>query len=167
MSRKGKKLMRGKRFWKLLLLEIIVLLGVAFYVFVDSHDIYRLWVGDTHFTQAPSSCNLHVKACDVRLSDGSNVTLDISPKPIPLMQPLTFHVNAPALSLPFIELKLFATNMNMGFHTVKLIAKGDGLYEGEGMLPTCVVGNMIWQTNLIINHTHQSIGAIFYFQTDK
>ncbi len=159
--------MRGKRFWKLLLLEIILLLGVAGYFFIDSHDVYRLWVGDTHFTVAPTSCNLHVKACEVRLKDDSLITFEVSPKPIPLMKPLHFKIIAPSLTLPFIELKLFATNMNMGFHTFKLLEKEKGVYEGEGMLPTCVVGNMIWQTNLIINHPHESIGATFYFQTDK
>jgi hypothetical protein len=167
MSPKGKKSMRGKRFWKLLLLEMIVLLGVGGYFFIDSHDVYRWWVGDTHFTTAPTSCNLHVSTCELTLSDGSLVSLDISPKPIPLMKPLNFRVLAPNLRLPFIELKLFATNMNMGFHTFKLFPKEEGVYEGEGMLPTCVVGNMIWQTNLIINQPTQSIGATFYFQTDK
>ena len=160
-------LMRSSRFWKLLIVEIVAVFGIAAYFLIDSHDVYRWWVGDTHFVHAPASCDLHVKSCAVNLDATHSLVFDISPKPIPLMKPLHFKVHAPTFSLSFIELKLFATNMNMGLHSFKLYPTQEGWYEGEGMLPTCVVGNMIWQANLIFNTATQSVGAIFYFQTDK
>lgn len=159
--------MNRSRFWKLLGVEILLVLCAGAYFLIDSHDVYRWWVGDTHFVTAPQTCSLHQSACDVRLEDGHDIAFEVSPKPIPLMKPLQFRATIKHIDLPFVELKIFATNMNMGFHTFKLYAKGDGIYEGEGMLPTCVVGNMIWQTNLIINMPSQSLGATFYFQTDK
>jgi len=164
---KGNTPVKLPRFYKLLFLEIVVVGAIGAYVFIDSHDVYRWWVGDTHFTVAPSECNLHVNACTVPLVDDSLLTLEIEPKPIPLMKPLHFRVLSHTSTLPFIEIKLFATNMNMGFHTFKLYLKESGYYEGEGMLPTCVVGNMIWQANVILNASDQSMGATFYFQTDK
>lgn len=164
---KGNTLLHKKRFWKLLFLEIIAVSLIGGYFLIDSHDIYRWWVGDTHFVTAPSTCNLHHGACTVRLENDIELTFEINPKPIPLMKPLEFRAYAKAIEQPFIEIKLFATNMNMGFHTFKLYAKGNGLFVGEGMLPTCVVGNMIWQANLIIDTPKKSLGATFYFQTDK
>lgn len=155
------------RFWKLLIVEIIAVACVAFYVLIDAHDIYKWWVGDTHFVKASSTCNLHQSSCSVSLKNDSLAEFDISPKPIPLMKPLKFRAVLQNIDLPHIELTLFATNMNMGLHTFKLYAKERGVYEGEGMLPTCVVGNMIWQANLIINTPSESLGAVFTFQTDK
>lgn len=158
--------MPSARFWKLLVVEILAVAGISAYFLLDSHDVYRWWVGDTHFVQA-LPCDLHVKSCLATLEDENVLILDISPKPIPLMKPLHFKVHAPFISLPFIELTLFATNMNMGLHTFKLYPTSQGWYEAEGMLPTCVVGNMMWQANVILNTPAQSIGATFYFQTDK
>lgn len=164
---KGNTLLHLTRFWKLLILEVFVVISVIGYFLIDSHDIYRWWVGDIHFVTAPSTCNLHDGPCKVQLSNHAELTFEITPHPIPLMKPLKFQAYAEGIDLPFIELKIFATNMNMGFHTFKLYAKGNGLFVGEGMLPTCVVGNMIWQANLVIETSQQSLGAIFLFQTDK
>lgn len=159
--------MPSSRFWKLLVIEIVALSAIGAYVLIDSHDIYRWWVGDTHFVSAPTPCDLHVNSCSAQLDDEKPLVFDISPKPIPVMKPLHFKVHIPHVSLSFIELKLFATNMNMGLHSFKLYPTQEGWYEGEGMLPTCVVGNMIWQANIILNTPTKSMGAIFYFQTDK
>lgn len=158
--------MLSARFFKWLIVEIIAVLLIGVYILVDSQDVYRWWVGDTHFAHASSNCDLHVSACEVSLKDGSTLSLEIEPKEIPLMKPLHFKVTS-IVDLPNIEIKLFATNMNMGLHTIKLSQTSKGIYEGEGMLPTCVMGNMIWQANVILDQTTQSQGAIFTFKTDK
>lgn len=158
--------MFSSRFFKWLIIEIIAVVGIGAYVLIDSHDVYQWWVGDTHFVRSSDTCDLHVSACEVTLKDGSPLSLEITPKEIPLMKPLQFKVTT-KVDLPSLEIKLFATNMNMGLHTIKLNQTAQGVYEGEGMLPTCVVGNMIWQANVILNQTAQSQGAIFTFKTDK
>jgi len=158
--------MPSLRFFKWLTLEIVAVLLIGAYILIDSHDVYRWWVGDTHFVQTNSKCDLHVNACEATLKDGSKLFFEIEPKAIPLMKPLLFKVTS-AVELQNIEIKLFATNMNMGLHTIKLTQTSKGVYEGEGMLPTCVMGNMIWQANVILNQTTQSQGAIFTFKTDK
>jgi hypothetical protein len=158
--------MFSSRFLKWLIVEIIAVFGIGAYVLIDSHDVYQWWVGNTHFVHAESTCDLHVNACEVVLNDGTALSLEIEPKSIPLMKPLHFKVIS-ALDLPSMEIKLFATNMNMGLHTIKLTQTAKGIYEGEGMLPTCVMGNMIWQANVILNQLTQSQGAIFTFKTDK
>lgn len=158
--------MPSLRFFKWLALEIVAVILIGAYILIDSHDVYRWWVGDTHFVQTNSTCDLHVNACEATLKDGSMLSFEIEPKAIPLMKPLLFKVTS-EVDLPNIEIKLFATNMNMGLHTIKLSQTSKGVYEGEGMLPTCIMGNMIWQANVILNQTTQSQGAIFTFKTDK
>ncbi|WP_263832078.1 hypothetical protein [Sulfurospirillum oryzae] len=158
--------MPSPRFFKILVVEILAVGLIAAYVLIDAKDVYQWWVGETNFVSAKASCDLHESACQALLSDGSELSLDIEPKSIPLMKPLHFKVTS-AIDLPTIEIKLFATNMNMGLHTIKLTKSAQGVYEGEGMLPTCIVGNMIWQANVILNQSSHSQGAIFSFKTDK
>ena len=159
--------MRSFRFFKWLIVEVIAVVLIAAFVLIDAKDVYQWWVGNTSFVTSDTTCDLHQSACDVRLSDGSPLRLEIEPKSIPLMQPLHFKVTT-SLDVPILEIKLFATNMNMGLHTIKLKqTTTKGLYEGDGMLPTCIMGNMVWQANVIINEKNKSQGAIFSFQTDK
>jgi len=158
--------MRSIRFFKLLVVEVIAVILVVAFVLIDAKDVYQWWVGNTTFVNSDTTCDLHKNACDVRLNDGSPLRLEIEPKNIPLMQPLQFKVTT-SLDVPTIEIKLFATNMNMGLHTIKLAQTAKGVYEGEGMLPTCITGNMIWQANVIANQKNKSLGAIFSFKTDK
>lgn len=158
--------MPSPRFFKFLAVEILAVMLIAAYVLVDAKDVYQWWVGETNFITADPACDLHNSGCDVTLSDGSPLRLEIDPKEIPLMKPLHFKVTTP-IDLPAIEMKLFATNMNMGLHTIKLTKTAAGTFEGEGILPTCIVGNMIWQANVILNQTSHSLGAVFLFKTDK
>lgn len=158
--------MPSPRFFKFLAVEILAVVLIAAYVLIDAKDVYQWWVGETHFAKANPTCDLHENGCEVALSDGSLLRLEIEPKSIPLMKPLHFKVTTP-IDPPTIEIKLFATNMNMGLHTIKLTKTADGIFEGEGMLPTCIMGNMIWQANVILNQNRQSLGAVFSFKTDK
>jgi len=154
------------RLLKWLAAEIIAVLLIAAYVLIDASDVYAWWVGDTDFTYSLTPCNLHQSTCSVNLKDGTLLSFDIEPKNIPLMQPLHFKVTTNT-NLAYIELKLFATNMNMGFHSVTLKPTSAGVYEGEGLLPTCMMGGMLWQANVILNERDKSLGAIFTFKTDK
>lgn len=157
--------MLSKNFIKIFIAELLLVVAVGLYFFIDMKDVYSWWVGDTSFTKADPLCDLHQGQCEATLKDGSSVVFSIEPKSIPLMQPLLFQVKT-ASSLDKIELKMFATNMNMGLHTVELRKTKDGIFEDKGMLPTCTVGGMIWQANVILNYPTQSLGAIFVFQTD-
>ncbi|MDD3463096.1 MAG: hypothetical protein PHW07_05585 [Sulfurospirillaceae bacterium] len=154
-----------KRFYKILFFEFVVIALIAGYFLVDSADIYRWWVGETKLTGADFGCDLHQESCEVTLKDGSTVLFSITPKSIPLMEKLTFRAETKNINESCLELKLFATNMNMGLHSFKMLKKEDGVYEAQGILPTCIVGGMIWQANVIINKPSESIGAFYRFKT--
>ncbi|WP_442764259.1 hypothetical protein [Sulfurospirillum cavolei] len=158
--------MNSSKIVKYFLVECIVVVLIAAYFLIDSSDLYRWWVGDTQFATLSLPCDLHHKRCELSLKDDTPLSFEIDPKSIPLMQPPHFKVTTPH-ELSSIELKIFATNMNMGFHTFVLKPTAKGVYEGSGILPTCAVGNMIWQANVILNKSDRSLGAVFTFQTDK
>lgn len=158
--------MKIKKFYKLLFLEIIVLGLILAYFLIDSSDIYRWYVGDTNFVKQDKNCNLHTEECKIILKDGSLMSLSIAPRSIPLLKPIRFQVKTKGINTNVLQLKVFATNMNMGFHESLLKKVKYGLYEGNITLPTCIVGNMIWNANIIANKTNRSVGAIFEFQTE-
>jgi hypothetical protein len=159
--------MKTERFLKYLVLEIIAVGLIAGYFLIDSSDIYRWYVGNTNFVKQSKTCDLHKEACSVTLKDGSVVTLSISPRPIPLMKPITLHVETKNIGLEKLDLKVFATNMNMGLieKPIKRVKKDN--YKAVITLPTCIVGGMIWNVNIIANKPSKSVGAVFEFQTTK
>ncbi len=159
--------MKTKKFFKLLVLEIIALVLIVGYFLIDSSDIYRWYVGNTNFVKQSKSCNLHKEACSVTLKDGSIVTLDITPRPIPLMKPIKLHITTKNVNLNKLDLKIFATNMNMGLIEKPIKRVKKDTYEAEITLPTCIVGGMIWDVNIIANKLSKSVGAVFEFQTGK
>ncbi len=160
--------MKTEKFYKILILEIVVVLAVGAYFFIDSSDIYRWYVGNTDFVKlSKKECDLHKGECKQTLKDGSKIALEILPHTIPLMKPITFRAKTEGIDLDRLEVKVYATNMNMGFHEFSMKRLKRGLYEGSVTLPTCIVGNMIWDANIIVNKPTESVGAIFEFQTDK
>ncbi|MDX1810261.1 MAG: hypothetical protein R3331_12065 [Sulfurospirillaceae bacterium] len=158
--------MKIKRFYKLLLLEIVVLSLISAYFLIDSSDIYRWYVGNTNFVKQNKNCDLHKNACEIKLKDGSKMSLSITPRTIPLLKPIRFQVSTHGIDTKVLQLKIYATNMNMGFHESVLKKVKEGLYEGNITLPTCIVGGMIWNANIIANKTNRSVGAIFEFKTE-
>ncbi len=159
--------MKNSKFFKLLFVEIIVLGAICAYFLINSSDIYRWYVGNTDFVKQSKNCNLHNSSCLVKLKDGSIMELSIEPQSIPLMKPIELTVKTKNIATDTLKLKIFATNMNMGLivKTLKKISKG--IYKGSVTLPTCIVGGMIWNANIIANKPNKSVGAIFEFKTAK
>jgi len=159
--------MSNKRFFMILSLEIILIsIGIFLYFGINSSDIYKLFAGDTNFYKSPVKCNLHKTPCSVHVGDKGIITFEIEPKDIPLMKTLTFRVNTSKnLSIKKLDLSIYATNMNMGYNTFELKKISDKIYKTKGILPSCVIGNMNWKAELVINDITKSNGAIFTFKT--
>ena len=157
----------NSRFYKILFLEILGVAVIASFFFIDQEKLYHFFAGETRFTQSITPCDLHVNACTTILEDGNAVTFSIEPKTIPLMKPLTFRVQTFGIDDETLALSIYATNMNMGLHTFTMKKISNNLYEAEGILPTCIVGNMIWRAEIVIDRPTQSIGAAYLFQTGR
>jgi hypothetical protein len=144
----------------------IVLFVVIGYFSIDFNALYQLFKGDTQFVEQDTNCNLHNSPCSITIQDGTTFELSISPKSIPLMQPLTFLVKSNKKDLKNLTLNIYAINMFMGEFNLPLKPKGNGIYEAIGTLPTCPVGNMKWNADIKIEKISKTIGAKFKFKTD-
>jgi len=159
--------MKTKKFLILLIIEVFILCIICAYFLISSSDICRWYVGNTNFIKQDKNCDLQKEACSVILEDGSDITLSINPRPIPLMKPIELTVRTKGINLDNLKLKVYATNMNMGLIEKSLNKTVKNIYKGKITLPTCIVGNMIWDVNIIVNKPTKSIGATFEFKTGK
>jgi len=152
--------MKNRKFFKLLLLEVLAIVGIGTYFFVDSADIYKLFMGETEFYQQSPTCDLHLSSCKADIPKLGTLEFDIEPKSIPLMKKLTFTVKS-TNDVDEFDLHIYATNMNMGYHSFTLKKIAPKTYKAEGILPTCTVGGMIWNAEVV----NADKGGLFTFQT--
>lgn len=113
------------------------------------------------------SCDLQKTACSLVLPDGSKVTLDIQPKPIPLVKTFNISVTANTAKTEAVAVDFKGTTMNMGPNNVKLKTSGPDAFTGQGMLPVCIRNSMEWRADVYIQTNDGIIIAPFIFVTRK
>lgn len=160
---------RNKKFYGLMLAQFVGIVLVVAFIFIDSHDIDRWLSEEVFFTQQSLTCNLRHEACSIALEDGSTMTLDITPRGIPLMTPLTFSLTTTGIDTDTLPMKIYATNMDMGIHRFTFKKDKTGHYKATGILPTCIEGGMIWRAEIVLPEPFEkrNIGAVFTFKTDR
>jgi hypothetical protein len=79
-------------------------------------------------------CDIHAGPCRAAIN-GTEVSLEISPKPVKAMQDLTFTVSyageKPGAD-PYIDLGM--PGMNMGRNRVTLKPAGESVFQGKGVI---------------------------------
>jgi len=113
------------------------------------------------------SCDLQKSACSLTIPDGGTVLLDIEPRPIPLVQGLKIKVQTSSIDAEKIAIKFNGTSMNMGPNNITLLARGSGVFTGQGMLPVCIRNSMEWQADVYVQTDEGIIIAPFIFVTRK
>jgi hypothetical protein len=111
------------------------------------------------------ACDLHSAPCTTRLADGQSVSLSITPKHIPLVKPLKFHVEIAGLQSENVDINFVGVDMNMGFNRFKLQRDGTNSYIGDGMLPVCVRDSMLWEAQVLIQSEKGLISVPYRFAT--
>jgi len=113
------------------------------------------------------SCDLQKTACRLNLPNGGSVTLDMQPKPIPLVQNFSIKVNTQVIKVEAISVDFKGTTMNMGPNSRKLKRSEPSLFTGTGMLPVCIRNSMEWQADVYLQTSEGIIVAPFVFITRK
>ncbi|NOQ77868.1 MAG: hypothetical protein GQ546_00550 [Gammaproteobacteria bacterium] len=113
------------------------------------------------------SCDLQKTACTLKLPGGGEVTLDIQPKPIPLVQNINITVNTDVIKAEAVSVDFKGTTMNMGPNNVRLKSSTPNVYSGKGMLPVCIRNSMEWQADVYLQTSEGIIIAPFIFVTRK
>lgn len=117
--------------------------------------------------EADKSCDLQKTACTLKLPGGGEVTLDIQPKPIPLVQNINITVNTDVIKAEAVSVDFKGTTMNMGPNNVRLKSSTPNVYSGKGMLPVCIRNSMEWQADVYLQTSEGIIIAPFIFVTRK
>lgn len=94
-------------------------------------------------------CDLHRQACT--LTDGDRrITLDITPKPIPVAKPLTVTVTLHGLKAKKVQLDISGINMYMGYNRLDLHPVSETTWQGRAILAFCTNEKMIWRVTVLI-----------------
>ena len=96
------------------------------------------------------NCDVHKGTCTQNLQ-GTDVILDISPKPVKAMTDLKFTITLDGkqgVSEPFIDLGM--PGMKMGPNRVLLKSNGKGVYSGTGTIVRCPSGKRIWKATVTV-----------------
>jgi hypothetical protein len=89
-------------------------------------------------------CEVNKGACSQKSGD-LLVSLSIDPKPVKVMQELTFTVTLPPeAKYETLKLDLQMVGMYMGPNQVTLFKTGPGKYSGKGVIPKCHSGKRLW-----------------------
>lgn len=112
-----------------------------------------------------SSCDVQEGPCTAVIEGVGQVTLKISPRPIPLVEPLTIEVETVVPGIRAADIDFSGVDMNMGYNRFRLTAVADGRYEGAGMLPVCVRNRMTWEAKVMLATDSIMYVAPFRFDT--
>ena len=147
--------------------QVLIVVGiVAGYFMIDFNAIYNSFKGEGEFIVQNKECSLLNSPCKVTIQDGTTFELEVFPKGIPLMKPLTFKLKSSNDSFNDLKIKLYATNMMMGHYELNFVNNGKGEYTAQGVLPTCPVGGMKWNADIERSTFNKTIGARYQFETD-
>ena len=146
------------------LIDLSIILALAL-VAVVGYKYSSLILPKADLTVEPAAgCDLHKQACHADLPGGGRIELNLTPHPIPIVQPLQVRATLTGLVANKVEIDFSGVDMNMGFNRKTLEAGKDNLYTGDAMLPVCITGRMAWRATLVVETDRQRIAVPFLFE---
>lgn len=112
-----------------------------------------------------AGCDLHRGPCEAHFPDGGSLQVSVTPRPIPMVTPITVEVRLAGMGAEAVEIDFHSPDMYMGYNRRPLTAQGDGRYTGRAVLPVCVRDRMRWQLQVIARTPKGARGARFEFDT--
>jgi hypothetical protein len=151
----------GKRALVVLAALAFCLLMAAGYVFSSGGG----WRAQGDVTLPLSTCDLNWGPCHTALPDGSKLTVEISPRPMTVLRPLTVRLIWPGDKAARVYFAVSGVEMTMGVNQTLLREIGAGHYLGQITLPVCVTGPMRWRAEFIIEDGQGRLVLPFEFDS--
>ena len=151
----------GKSHW-VSLATLIALLVTA--VTARHYSPLLLPVSDVAGVAEPG-CDLQRRACAATLADEGRLEFSITPRPIPLLQPLRVEVTFSGIKPRKVEVDFAGESMSMGYNRPVLQATVPGRYAAVISLPICTSGGMAWVATVMIETDRQHFSVPFRFDT--
>lgn len=122
--------------------------------------------GFVEIQSASSDCNLQSGKCSLRFSDSTEISLDITPKPISALIPLAFDIKTSNDAFSTLSIQVTGINMDMGNTQFPIPKTAAQQFTGEGILPICTQSTMLWRIRAIFTNAQgQRFGADFPLET--
>jgi hypothetical protein len=110
-----------------------------------------------------ADCDLRKGPCGAVFPGGGQVSFEISPRQIPVLEKLELRVRTKGVDARGVEVDFSGVDMNMGFNRVTLAPTGSGEFSGSGMLPVCVRARMRWEAKVLLHMDAGLMSAPFRF----
>lgn len=160
------------RRWTLAVFALLVVSVIAGQIY--RRPLLNLMGASGEVTQVtPPPCDLNQAACLLPImtpvTSEAPWRFSISPRPIPVSEPLTLTLTPPAQTLPgnrpqSVWVDLTGDSMDMGLIRVALTPMPDGRWEGTGNIPVCVSGRMRWRASLHMQLDQTQLQADWTFE---
>lgn len=125
---------------------------------------------------AYTDCQIDEGPCVKMIAPGEiTAVFDIQPKPVKTMSGLNFSLSLLKGDTPLADadvvVELTMPGMYMAENRIVLRHKGDGRYEGKGVIVRCPSGKRVWKCRVVISDPHTrtpaSLSADYTFEVKK
>lgn len=145
---------------------VSALLLIAVGLFGKQYFNHQSAAGFAEIQSASHDCNLQSKKCFLRFSDDTEVSLDITPKPISALTPISFNIKTSKDAFSKLSIQVTGVNMDMGNTQFPIPKTAAQQFSGEGILPICTQSTMLWRLRAIfMNPQGQRFVADFPLET--
>ena len=116
--------------------------------------------------QAPIRCHPAEQPCEARLPGNSRLIVRATPNPIRPLQPFTLSVQVTGVQARQVDVDFDGVDMRMGINRIRLTSSEQSatLFTGQGMLPICVSGRMLWSASVLIDTSSGPYIVPFHFE---
>jgi len=112
-------------------------------------------------------CDLRTAACSSLLIDGGEVRFEITPKTLPVLQPLSLTVSTKDIETTTVTVNFVGINMDMGINKTVLSKSSRNTFIGITQIPACMHAKMYWAANVVLQTPRGKINVPFHFYTQN
>ncbi|WP_431685691.1 hypothetical protein [Hahella sp. NBU794] len=161
--------MQFKRYW----VRGAVLLALV--LFLASLGLVRQWLpssGALDIDQFKNIQYLKVTECTPERGqcslpvDAGNVSFSFGDEPIHPARAFPIRLQLHGIEAERVRVDFEGADMYMGLNQTKLTRMADGSYQGEGYLPVCITGRMLWKATIFIGRESDTLALVSEFVTE-
>jgi hypothetical protein len=120
---------------------------------------------ETVFGAIETGCDLQRGPCYAHFPGGGKIEVVVTPRPIPLLRPVTVTVELRGIPAKTVEVDFSSPDMYMGYNRRALEADGVGRFSGQSVLPVCILDRMRWTLTVTAGSGWAPREARFPFET--
>lgn len=134
-------------------------------------DFVRQGAAAGHDQASSGGCQLGAGPCAAVLDGGTELTLELSPRPLRAMRELAVEARLSRGGAPVegadLAVSFDMAGMSMGDNTVRLASAGGGRYLGKAVLVRCVTGRRDWLAAVALREAGREARAVLPLRLEE